>query len=293
MLVTGELPTIWPHTGGRDDEEVRKRLFTALRNGTRALVWDNVVGTFDSAAMAAALTSGNFTDRVLGKSESISVPNRAIMLMTGNNLTLAGDMARRVLVCRIDPRMERPFTRQFDLDPLAYVQAHRQEMIVAALTIVRGYLNSDTKRAQGRMASFELWDDFVRQPVAWVGHDIRPGEFADPMDAVIAAQSTDPDQETLGEMLRAWRIIFDGNPVSSAEIISQLTDDEGKLDILYYPKQNLRDCFNEFSDRATGSAKSLGRVLKSRVGRVVGGQRLEMVKDKHSNTNRWQVVDVG
>jgi hypothetical protein len=104
--------------------------------------WDNVVGTFDSASMAAALTSANYTDRVLGKSECVLVPNKAILLMTGNNLTLAGDMARRVLVCRIDPRTDQPFAREFDLDPLAHTLAHRQEMVAAALTIIRGWLTS-------------------------------------------------------------------------------------------------------------------------------------------------------
>ena len=84
----------------------------------------NVVGTFDSAAMAAALTSGKFTDRVLGKLESISVPIRAIMLMTGNNLSLADDMVYRVLFCKIDPRTERPFVSQFHLDTLAYVESN-------------------------------------------------------------------------------------------------------------------------------------------------------------------------
>jgi hypothetical protein len=76
VLASGQAPAVWPHTAGKDDEEVRKRLFAALRQGYRALVWDNVVGTFNSAAMSAALTSSNFTDRILGKSESISSPTR-------------------------------------------------------------------------------------------------------------------------------------------------------------------------------------------------------------------------
>ena len=74
--------------------------------------------------MAAALTSGKFTDRVLGKLESISVPIRAIMLMTGNNLSLSDDMVYRVLFCKIDSRTERPFVSQFHLDTLAYVESN-------------------------------------------------------------------------------------------------------------------------------------------------------------------------
>ena len=37
------------------------------------------------------------------------------------------------------------------------------------------------------MVSFELWDALVRHFVAWVGREIGPAEFADPMNAVIGA----------------------------------------------------------------------------------------------------------
>ena len=137
--------------------------------------------------MAAALKSGNFTGRVLGKSESISVPNRPTMLMTGNNLSLPGYMARRVLFGKTDPRTERPFVRQFHFDTLAYAQLNRQSMIVAALTIARDFLTSGANRVHRRMASFELWDDLVRQLIALGGREIQPEEFADPINAVIGA----------------------------------------------------------------------------------------------------------
>ncbi len=296
-IATGKTPTVWPHTAGRDDEEVRKRLFAALRQGTRALVWDNVVGTFDSAAMAAALTSGNFTDRVLGKSESISIPNKAIILMTGNNLTLAGDMARRVLKCRIDPNTDRPFAREFDLEPLPYTLAHRQEMIAAALTIVRGWLTSGSKRAPGRMASFERWDDFVRQAVTWVGREIRRGEFEDPMISVVASQAADPEQDVLGEMLRAWRDVFGDVFVSSAEVVEKIKASDNRHIASNsdeaLPAKALSECVGEFNERAKRSSRSLGKVLKYRVGRIVGGYRLEKSEDAHTKSSLWRVVKVG
>src|SRR5690606_36965804 len=74
-LAEGRDPDIWPHTKGRDDEETRKRLFTALSSGSRVLVWDNILGQFDSAAIASPLTAPVYKDRVLGKSEAPSVPN--------------------------------------------------------------------------------------------------------------------------------------------------------------------------------------------------------------------------
>jgi hypothetical protein len=295
-LTTGDSPTVWPHTAGRDDEEVRKRLFAALRQGARALIWDNVVGTFDSAAMAAALTSGNFTDRVLGKSESISIPNRAVLLMTGNNLTLAGDMARRVLKCRIDPETDRPFSREFDLEPLSYTLEHRQEMIAAALTIVRGRLCSGDKRAPGRMASFEAWDDFVRQSVAWISREIRPGEFLDPMETASASQADDPEQEILGALLQAWWNWFGDKSLSSADLLENIKASDNhlvgeRLDEAKHAKA-FCECIGEFGDSAKRSSRSLGRALKYRVGRIVGGFRLEKSVDAHTKLNLWRVVKV-
>ena len=207
-LATGHVPEIWPHTAGRDDEEIRKRLFAALRDGTTALIWDNITGVFDSAALAAAITAPVLRDRVLGRSESLSIPNRALLLLTGNNLCPAGDLPRRIITIRIDPGTDAPFARQFDLDPLDYVLDHRTELACAALVLIRGWLSSGAPRAEGRMASFEAWDDLVRQTVCWIGAEIAPGEFGDPLDLVRRAQGSDPEQESLFALLEALDDVF-------------------------------------------------------------------------------------
>ena len=118
VLATGEQPTILPHVKGRDDEELRKRIFALLLAGDKCLIWDNVLGTFDSAAMAALLTSEIFSDRKLGVSETLKVPNKMLVMFTGNNLTFAGDMPRRVLTLRLDAQIENPANRKFKKNPL-------------------------------------------------------------------------------------------------------------------------------------------------------------------------------
>jgi len=287
VLATGEKPTVWPHTAGRDDEEVRKRLFTALRSGERVLIWDNVTGVFDSAAIAAFLTSASFTDRVLGKSEAPSVPNRTHFLMTGNNLTLSGDLPRRVLKCRIDPQTDRPYARQFTIDPEAYTQDHRQTMVAAALIIVRGWFQSADyvigECAPGRMASFEVWDDLIRQPIAWINRTVLPGQFADVMDAVDEAQSNDPDQDELYEVLHELKCCFGEQSFSAKDVLHVMNDgfsDECKL----------QEAISDLVGKAIGSAKSLGRILKFRTGRIVKGLSLVAApKDGHANSLCWRV----
>jgi hypothetical protein len=290
-LGTGKNPAVWPHTSSRDDEEVRKRIMTALRSNTLCIVWDNVVGQFDSAALASALTASEYTDRILGKSEGATVPNRALFILTGNNLTISGDMARRVLPIRIDPVTDEPFAREFDLNPLEYVLKHRQEMVRAALTVIRGYLTSGASRAKGRMASFEEWDDYVRQTVAWVEREFPNLGVEDPMNAVMTAQVSDPEQETLSALLAAWQAVFGAQSVSAKDALTELNNclDQSLLP----PKAAVRGALEELnSGRSVTSAQLLGRVLGYRKGRIVNGRRMEAKVDTATNQKLWSVVDV-
>ena len=41
-----------------------------------------------------------------------------LVLATGNNLILHGDLSRRFLVAHVDPHTERPELRRFDFDPV-------------------------------------------------------------------------------------------------------------------------------------------------------------------------------
>jgi hypothetical protein len=227
-------------------------------------------------------------DRVLGKSESIRIPNRALLILTGNNLQLAGDLPRRVIVCRIDPETDQPFARQFDLDPLAYVLSHRVEMLGAACVLIRACLTHKAEPAPGRLASFEAWDDLVRQTVAWADKVLDPGALGDPMDLVREAQAADPEADALFALLDALRdrflVEFSAKDVLTA--INSCMSRPGPIETAL---------IDLAGDMAARSAKSLGRVLKFREGRIVHGLRLTGRQDKASGARAYRVraVDAG
>ncbi|TCP41352.1 hypothetical protein [Rhodovulum marinum] len=281
-LTNGRTPDIWPHTQGRDDEEVRKRLFTALRTGSRALVWDNVTGVMDSASMAAFITSEAIVDRVLGRSESIRIPNRALLILTGNNLSLAGDLPRRVITCRIDPQTDEPFARQFGLDPLAHTLDNRIEMLAAACTLIRARFTHLDTPALGRLASFEAWDHLVRQTVVWANRVLRPGAFGDPMDLVRAAQAADPAADALFALLAALHECFGREEFSAKDVMRQMGRDFSQTPI----QIAVADLAG---DRAVRSARSLGRVLQFREGRIVNGLRLTSRQDSSAGARIYRV----
>jgi hypothetical protein len=281
-MIEGRAPDVWPHTQGRDDEETRKRLFTALRSGSKAMIWDNVTGTFDSASMAAFITAEAMVDRVLGKSEAIRIPNRGLLLLTGNNLSLAGDLPRRVLICRIDPQTEQPFAREFTLDPLAHVLANRVEMLAAVCTLIRARFTHMTEKAPGNLASFEDWDNLVRQTVVWADSVLMPGAFGDPMALIREAQAADPEAELLFALLDALRDAFGQAEFTAKEIQTRLNS--GYSD-------NLRNAVRDIGgDRAVDSSRSLGKVLNYRKGRIVHGLRLTTRPDSNSGVVHYRVT---
>ena len=204
--------------------------------------------------------------------------------MTGNNVALAGDMPRRVLICRIDPQTDRPFAREFDLDPLAYCLENRQEMIAAALTLIRFYLASNTTRpGPGRMASFEKWDDWVRQTILYIKHQLMPDSFGDVMDQVQANQASDPEQEALGALLQAWYIVFDEKRVTVSEVLQ--TCQKNTCVYIRALENTLKELFN---GRGELSAKSVGRILKYRKDRIVRGFRLEQ-SGEINGSSLWRI----
>jgi hypothetical protein len=289
VLLSGTEPSVWPHTAGRDDEEIRKRIFTVLRSGARVLIWDNVVGAFDSPSMASCMTSPMLTDRVLGQSISSTVPNRMLLILTGNNLTLQGEMPRRILVCRIDPQVERPFSRHFELEPFGYCRVNRQRMICAALTLIRAYLTHGvTNPLNGRLASFEDWDECVRHSVSYA-NELMPDKFGDVMDSIVANQAADPELETLTIFLKTWFGAFSTRAISASELITSVSG------ILNDPKLiHLKKAIEDLplSNNQQLSSKSVGRYLSYRKGRVAGGLVLEPGL-KISDRQTWRVKRVG
>ncbi len=102
-------------TAHEDPRETDKVLGAKLLGGSSIVLIDNVDHPLSSALLAQMMTEGSLDIRVLGQSRSVTVPNNFTVLINGNNLALLGDLPRRVLRCRLDPGVERPELRRFEV----------------------------------------------------------------------------------------------------------------------------------------------------------------------------------
>lgn len=212
VIAAGNMPAIRPYTD--NSEEMRKVLFGALLAGDAGLLFDNVPNGIKvrSSVLCAFSTAEVYGDRQLGASDSTSLLNTLLVALTGNNLTPAGDLARRSLVCRLDANAESARGRQFKIEDLAgYVLEHRAELLVAAITVIRAYVVADQPRVQGTdpLESFETWTRVARDPLVWLG-------MADP----VATQEleTEDDHDTLCAAFTAIEASFRTQQFTSRKI---------------------------------------------------------------------------
>src|SRR5277367_6444262 len=113
---------------------------------------------------------------------------------TGNNLTLAGDLTRRAVVCRLDPGCERPELREFGCNPPDMVREDRPAYVAAALTILRAYFVTEDRVTIKPLGSYEAWSRRVREALVWLG-------CANPCDTMASARRADPVTSVLSKMI--------------------------------------------------------------------------------------------
>jgi hypothetical protein len=143
--------------------------------------------------------------------------SNSLVLATGNNLTIAGDMTRRALLCQLDARCERPELRSFAHDPIDVMKAHRGRFVAAALTVLRAYHIAGYPTNSSALGSFEAWSRWVRGALLWLGK-------ADPVETMMRVRAADPELEALNAVLAQWReIIGAGQKVTVRDIIEQAT----------------------------------------------------------------------
>lgn len=77
-----------------NDEEWRKKITSILLAASSFVHLDNIPDntTINSPSLAAALTTGEWSDRLLGRNDTIRLPSRAVWAATGNNLRVTPQM---------------------------------------------------------------------------------------------------------------------------------------------------------------------------------------------------------
>ncbi len=183
-------------------EEEGKRLFAALLEGAPIICIDNAERPFEGDVLSSILTQPSYRGRVLGSSVTATVPTAVTFLGTGNNISVKGDLTRRVLLCRLDAALEHPEDRLFVGDLRKTIRERRPELAAAALTVLRAYqVAGCPDQAVAPYGGFEQWSTWVRNALIWAGQD-------DPCASRSRIQTGDESARQLDALLTAWEKRF-------------------------------------------------------------------------------------
>jgi hypothetical protein len=258
MVATGHPAAVVAPTA--DEVEMEKRLTGMLLQGAQIAAIDNCVAPLDGVFLNMLLAQTTVTVRPLGASKMVDVPSNTFMMAGGNGLVIAGDMTRRVVLCSLDPRVERPELRAFDFNPVARAKAERPRLVVAVLTILLAFKAAGAPRQTKPLGSFEAWSTMVRDALVWLG-------CADPVLTMDALQEVDPEKAELDAVLTHWTDKVGTERISVEQLIERVS--------AYECSQFRADLLAIAGAGGIINSKRLGRWIGKNANRRVAGRWIE------------------
>lgn len=272
MIAYGQEVEISPGNVGPD--EIRKRLFAVAAQGTRLHVLDNVEYKVFSPELSAWLTASTYSDRKLQESATYSFPNTLILIATGNNIRIGGDIARRTVLIRLVSSHARPEER----DDFRYthiiphVRSRRHKILKALYTIAAAWLRRGRTVPENspKMGSFQEWADFSSGMLDVVG-------ATGLLENRNMLRIRDQDADDCEIMLARGYEAFHNQLFTAKELASVLEPDEVPC------------CLNSSSCRSF--TKRMGRLLARIEGRAFGEEELTVHAVQERNHTKQYRID--
>ena len=183
---------------GYSEEEFVKCLSAALLAGDFGISIDNCERELKSDFLCQVLTQPKLNIRILGLSSNVETPMNAMLFATGNNLTFSGDVIRRTLMCTMDAGCERPELRAFKTDAASEARERRDELVVAALTVLRAWHVAGDRLNLPAFGGFEDWSYRVREALIWL-------DRTDPCETSVDVRESDPRRGELVTIVEQWK----------------------------------------------------------------------------------------
>lgn len=255
-----------------DEEELRKKITSYLVEGRGVIALDNVKGVVDSGKLAAALTSGTWTDRLLGSTRMVEAPNTAVWIMTGNNIRMSGEITRRTIRSRLDALVEHPEDRAGFRHPRlkAWALERRGDLIHAALTLVRHWQAQGCPKPQKTLGSFEAWSEIV-------GGILEAAEIPGFLgDRKKLREELDSENSILRSFVSAWFEQFGRRAVKTSDL---------------YPLAKEIDGFPLGGGNEQGQKNALGKKLREIRNRIIAGNQIAVSGAGHGGALLYFLAD--
>lgn len=268
-----------------EEPELNKLITSVLYTTTAPLVLvDNVTGSLKSSTLAGLLTSREYSDRILGRTENVSLDNDRAWVITGNNVAIGGDLGRRTITIAIDPGVPNPEARTgFAIADLEqWVEANRGRLLYALLTLVTAWTAAGQPlQSRDQSDGYTAWERAVGGILERAG---VPGTFDHSESRNMRG---DDEEKDWTEFLEAVRRTFGTRPFFMAELLGRIrqgTPTNPEADSDPFPTSTGNDLgppdmptakLEEQARIGRLSSRSLGNYLSNRQRRWFGSLTVE------------------
>ena len=281
LVITGTNAVMQP-APTRDEEELRKLLTAVLSAGYPLSILDNVACRVESPNLARAVTATVWSDRILGQSRTIDLPQQTVWVITGNNITLGGDIPRRSYWIRLDAKDTQPWQRSgFKIPNLKeWVPKRRSDLTEALLIVARSwYAAGQPKGDAPILGSFEEWSRIV----GGILHHAGVLGFLENLQELY--EQSDPTEAQWQAFLDHIYRRYSGGDFGVVDLVRLLRVDPNYHSLL---PDDLID------DGRDGNlfTRKVGNAFRQRVDRRYGPYGVHLVKagaDRSTKTIRWRV----
>jgi hypothetical protein len=267
-------------TWGGNSEEFEKRLAALLLKTPGVLSIDNANGMqIKGDLLESIITEGRADIRVLGYSKIVTVRNRSLITLTGNNPLITGDMARRALPIEVLPRSADPERDRYPFDPAEVTQRRRMDFLMAAFTAMRAFrLVGMPRQALPGVGSFDEWSRKVRDLVYWLtGYDVS--------EAFHQNKAEDPRRQGDASLLAALHQHFGTNSFKSADPIAvhKRVTDQRRLPLTQPAATPTELALHEAIEDVLGSRDANAKIFGYWARRVKGARIEGFILETHHN----------
>ena len=256
-------------------DDLRKWVTSMAVAGEQVVLIDNVNARLRGSALAAALTKVEWCDRIVGTSRLARGRMRCLWLATGNNVATSGEIARRVVRCRLDAGIQRPYLRGGFTHPdlRSWAKANRHRLIWAALTLVHHWLAVGQPEGEQVLGSYESYCRIVGGILLSAGIE---GFLA---DVRVEQAHCDDEGVEWSAFVAAWRERFGLKRVRTEDLDRELLS----------PNPEMLAAVLNGAASQRGRRIKLGQELRKRRDAVVGGCRVRVTErvDRHGCWQYW------
>lgn len=270
-----EPPISSGENSGNNNEELRKKLLSALIAGRKMLHFSNNKGHLDNSVLEGFATSETFSDRALGRNEILTFDNEIDLSLSGNvGISYTPDIANRCKFINLFLDIEDANARQFENPNLhQWIKENRALILSSLYTLVRTWVEAGMPNGNIPFASFPEWSRVI-------GGIMESCGYNNPCVPDKEMLALGGDSETK-EMKSLFELCYERYPnqwISKADIRNLIINGEdgifGYLD------------FNKKSDQT-----KFGQKITKFLGRVLSGIRLN-VKDMSVRASRQEFMFV-